>query len=173
MQLQHEERYPLPAEDIFRVFTDPGFYDARYSGGSARYEFLELGVRGGRFVVDVKQYLKVREGTDLPAIARPFVRAENVLRTTMAWDLAPVNGGEYRGTHSFRIEGVPVDVQGTMRLSPLGGGCVNRIALQIRCNVPIVGGKIAAMIGERAGRMLVRNEENTRRYLLDRGLTTA
>lgn len=173
MKLQHEDRYVLPVDVMFGVFSDPVFYEKRYSGGSARYEFLELGVRGGRFVIDVRQYLRVREGTDLPAVVRPFVRAENVLRTTMIWELAPDLAGAHRGTHSFRIEGVPVDVQGNMRLQPRDGGCVNHIDMEIRCNVPLIGGKIASMIGNRAERMLARNDENTRSYLRERGLASA
>lgn len=172
MRKQHEERYPVSVEEMFRIFTDPAFYEARYSGGSARYEFLELGTRGNQFVCDVRQYLVV-DSNRIPALARKLVREENVLHTRMVWELASGPGGERRGSHSFRIDGVPVEVKGTMRLAPEGKGCVNHIALEISCSIPLIGGKIAGMLGDRADRMLDRNYVNTCRYLKDQGLTTA
>ncbi|MFZ5723337.1 MAG: DUF2505 domain-containing protein [Pseudomonadota bacterium] len=172
MKHQHEDRYPLSAEDMYRVFCDRAFYEARYAKGG-RYEFVEFGARGNQFIVDVRQFIALRSDTKIPALARRFVRDENVLRTTIRWNLEPDAGGERRGTHSFRIEGVPVEIDGTMRLVPVSGGCVNHIALDIRCTIPLIGGTVAAMLGERAGRTLARNQESTNRYLRERGLIPA
>ncbi|MFP5441437.1 MAG: DUF2505 domain-containing protein [Gammaproteobacteria bacterium] len=172
MRKQHEERYPLSVEEMFRIFTDPAFYEARYSGSSARHEFVALGTRGGQFVCDVRQHLLV-DSNRVPALARKLIREENVLHTRMVWELAAGPNGERRGNHSFRIEGVPVEVKGTMQLVPDGKGCINRIALDISCSIPLIGGKIAGMLGERADKMLDRNYVNTCRYLKEQGLVIA
>ncbi|MFZ5756225.1 MAG: DUF2505 domain-containing protein [Pseudomonadota bacterium] len=171
MKLQHEDRYPLPVEDMFRVFTEKDFYEARYAGTDGRYEFVEFGPRGNTFVIDVKQHMKLRKGTALPAFAQRFVRDENILRTTIEWDMT--GGSERRGVHRFRIDGVPVEVQGSMRMSPAADGCRNLIELNVTCSIPLIGGQIARMIAERAGASLKKNHDSTLRYLVARGLVPA
>lgn len=171
MKLQHADHYPLPVAEMFRIFTTRDFYEARYSAGDSRYEFVEFGPRAGQFIVDVKQHVRLRAGASLPAFAHRFVRDENVLRTVLRWQLA--EGAERRGSHSFHIDGVPVTVEGTMSLAPEGAGCVNRIELQVKCSIPLIGGQIARLLGERAERTLVRNYESTCGYLRTAGLVGA
>lgn len=169
MRKQHAERYPVSVEEMYRIFTDPEFYRNRYAGGSARHEFRQLGTQGKQFVVDVIQYWEL-DKSRIPALARRFIRDENKLDTRMTWDLAPAAGGECNGSYSFRVDGVPIEIKGTMRLVPEGKGCVNHIALEIRCTAPLIGGTIAGMLGERADKMLDRNYVNTCNYLKEQGL---
>lgn len=170
-KMLHEDRYPLPVDDMFRVFTTRAFYEDRYSRSDGRYEFLHFGPRSGRFVVDVKQRMSLRAGSELPSFVRRFVREENVLHTVMEWDLQSTASGERHGVHRFHIDGVPVDVKGTMRMSPQAGGCINRIELNVHCAIPLIGGKIAALLAERAERSLSKNYESTCAWLRTQGLT--
>ena len=171
MKLHHEDIYPLPVADMLAVFTSRAFYDDRFASATGEIEFVEFGERGGRFVIDIRRHVAMRPGTHVPAIARKFIRDVNVTHTRMEWDLS--KGETHRGTYRFHIEGLPVDISGNMHLEPRAGGCVERVDMTIACSIPLIGGKIASMAGERAEKALARDAENTRKYLRRAGLVTA
>lgn len=171
MKLRHEDLYPLSAEALFKVFTDRAFYEERFAASGGETEFLHFGPRGGRFVIDIRRHVTMRKGTQIPAFARRFVRDVNVMHTIMEWDLS--QGESRRGTCRFEIERLPAEVYGNMHLEPRANGCANRVDLTVHCSIPLVGGKIAEMMGERAGRSLHRDYESTRNYLVRKGLVTA
>lgn len=171
MKLHHEDLYALPAADLFRVFTDRAFYDARFAKSEGETEYVHFGARGGRFVIDVRRHVRMRSGTHIPALAQRFVRDVNVLHTVMEWDLS--KGESHRGTYRFEIERVPVEVTGHMHIEPRASGCAQRLEMNVRCSIPLIGGKIASMVAERAERSLKRDYDNTLAYLRDQGLVTA
>lgn len=168
----HDEHYPLATEALFRVFTDPAFYEERYTSDRTRHQFIELGERDGQFIIDVRQFLIV-DHARMPALLRKLARNENVLHTRMVWELKPGADGSYRGTHSLHVDGVPVNVKGSMKLVPEGAGCVNHLRLDISSSIPLIGGKIAEFIAGKAEGALVKNYQHTRRYLAARGLVPA
>ncbi len=168
----HDERYPISTQALFGVFTDRAFYEARYTSNRTRHEFLELGEKNGQFVIDVRQFIVV-DLQRVPVLLRKLARSENVLRTRMVWDVKPGADGGYRGTHSFHVDGVPVNVGGSMQLMPDGAGCINRIRLDISSSIPLIGGKVAGFVAEKAEGALTKNYQQTRRYLAERGLAPA
>lgn len=168
MKLHHEDHYAISPAELFRVFTDRDFYERRFAKSEGETEFVHFGPRGGRFVIDVRRHVRMRAGTQVPALAQRFIRDVNVLRTVMEWDLS--RGESHRGTYRFEIERVPVEVTGHMHVEPRGAGAVNRLEMNVRCSIPLVGGKIAEMVAERARRSLERDHESTLAYLREAGL---
>lgn len=171
MKLHHEDNYVLPVADLFAVFTDKAFYEARFNSAHSETEFVEFGPRGGRFIIDVRRHVRVNPESHIPAIARRFVRDVNVLHTVIEWDLS--KGDSHRGVHRFQIEGVPVEVTGSMHLEPRAAGSANRMELNIKCTIPLIGGKIADLVGERAKKSLVKDHKATLKYLREHGLIPA
>ncbi len=171
MKIYHEDIYTLAPGELFAVFTDRAFYEERYAKSEGETEFVHFGPRGGRFVIDVRRHVRMRAGAKIPAIAQRFVRDVNVFHTVMEWDLS--KGESHRGTYRFEIERVPVEVAGHMHLEPHAAGARNRIEANVRCSIPLVGGKIAEMLGEKAGGALKKDYESTLAYLRDKGLVTA
>lgn len=167
MKVHHEDIFPLPVETLFEVFTDRAYYESRFAG-NGELELVHFGPRGGRFVIDMRRHVVTRPDAKIPPLVKRFVRDVNVLHTVMEWDLS--KGDSHRGVHRFRIEGVPLDVVGNMHLEPRPGGCANRMLLEVTCSIPLIGGKIAAMAGERAGRTLTREFNGTMKYLREKGL---
>lgn len=168
----HEDRYPLPVADMYRLFTDRVFFEERYRLSGDQTEFAWFGPRNGRFIIDVRRHIRLKAGTQVPALARRFVRDVYVLHTQLDWDNSDglaVRTGNYR----FEVEGVPVQVAGTMRLAPQGTGSSNCIDVTIDCNIPLVGGKIAEMVGERVDSTMARDYQSTLRYLREHGLVVA
>ncbi len=174
MKLHHEGLYGIPAADLFRVFTDRAFYEGRFakSGEDESVEFVHFGPRGNRFVIDVLRHVRMRSNANIPAIAQRFVRDVNVLHSVMEWDVSPQNDS-WHGTYRMEIERMPITVTGRMSIEPRSSGCVHHLAMDIHCSVPLIGGKLAAMVGERAERGMKRDHESTLIYLRENRLVTA
>lgn len=170
MKVHHEDIYPVGTDVLFSVYTDRDFYESRFNA-AGELEMLHFGERGGRFVIDMKRHIKVRPDARIPPIARKFVRDVNVAHTVMEWDLS--QGASRRGVHRFRIEGVPLEVVGSMHLEPRATGCANRMVLEVKCSIPLIGGKIAEMAADRAGKTLGKDYISTLKYLRERGLVEA
>lgn len=171
MKLHHEDSYPLPVADLFAVFTDKSFYEARFSTQGGETEYVEFGPRGGRFYINMRRHVAMKPGAQIPAFARRFVRDVNVLHTVMEWDLS--KGETHRGVYRFSIDGVPVEVTGHMHLEPRPDGCVQRVEMHVKCSIPLIGGKIAEMVAERAQKSLQKDYKSTCKYLREKGLIPA
>ena len=148
MRIRHQNRYPVAADALYGVFTDRAYYEDYYGRAGGRHEFIEFGPAHGRFVINVRRFMRMKPGAQVPAIARKFVREENVLHIVMDWRQG--EHGIHHGTYRYAIEGVPVEISGQSFIEPAGDGCVHRIEAEVKCSIPLVGGKIAAMVGERA-----------------------
>jgi len=170
MKVHHEDVYPIGTDALFAVYTDREFYNSRFNA-AGELEMLHFGERGGRFVIDMKRHVALRSDAKIPPLARKFVRDVNVLHTVLEWDLS--QGNSRRGVHRFRIEGVPLEVVGSMHLEPRAAGCANRMVLEVKCSIPLIGGKIAEMAAERAGKTLGKDYDSTMKYLRARGLVQA
>lgn len=168
----HEDVYPLPVDAMYALFTERTFFEERYRLSGDLTEFIHFGPEGDRFRIDVRRHVQLKPGTQVPALARRFVREKYVLHTRLDWDNRPglaTRTGNYR----FEVEGVPVHVTGTMRLAPQGNGSSNHVDVTVDCSVPLVGGKIAEMVGERVEATLGRDYQSTLAYLHRRGLIQA
>lgn len=171
MKIHQENFYPLDVEQLFNVFTDKTYFEKFYSKGDGSFEFMECGERNGKFVIHVRRNIPLKKGADIPALVKKFIGDAVVLHTTMEWEKTRDN--IFRGTYRFSADGVPVEVSGSMGLEPVEGGCVHRMDVNITCSIPLIGGKIAAMAGERAEKILQKDYAKTTAYLQDAGLIHA
>lgn len=168
MRIQQENAYPVAADALFAVFTDRAYYEAYYARAGQQYEFRHFGPRGDRFVIDVRRHVAMRAGANIPAVAKRFVRDVNVLHTVTEWRRD--EQGTHHARYSFSIEGVPVEIAGETSILPRGDiSCLHRIDVKVSCNIPLVGGKIAQMVGERAGSSISKDYEATLAYLREAG----
>ncbi len=169
MNIHQENFYPLDVAQLFKVFTDKAYFKEFYSKGDGNFEFMECGERNGKFIIHVRRDIPLKKGADIPSLVKKFLGNVVVLHTIMEWENFQKNN-IFRGTYRFSVDGVPIDVSGSMRLDPVDGGCVHRMDVNISCSIPLVGGKIAAMAGERAEKILQKDYAKTTAYLQDVGL---
>jgi hypothetical protein len=60
---------------------------------------------------------------------------------------------------------VPVTVKGSMELRTEGGGCVNDVQLEVKCGIPLIGGKLADFVGGDAEKAVRAEYEFIRAHL--------
>lgn len=143
MELTRTHRYDVEPDAVIDMFADPDAVRARYEGmGHRDVEILacdradaSLEVRSRR-VVDV----------DLPGFARKALSPTNTMTQTDHW--VRRDDGGWDGTFDVDVAGAPVEMSGTMELSPDDGGARYGVTIRMAVKVPLVGGKIADWVGK-------------------------
>jgi Protein of unknown function (DUF2505) len=84
---------------------------------------------------------------DVPGFAKKVLKPTNDVTQTDRWGAAGMDGVRH-GTFSVEAKGVPVQIGGTLLLTPTATGCTNEIAVTVECKLPLIGGKIADLVGK-------------------------
>ena len=107
----------------------------------------------------------------VPGFAKRFLAPMNDVEQRDHWN-APGPDGARTGTWEVTARGVPVSVGGTLRLAPDGrGATVVEIDGEVRSSVPLVGGKLADLVGGDVTRT-IEGEEAFNSLVLGRRTTT-
>lgn len=76
---------------------------------------------------------------------KKFLGEWNTIVQSESWE--PDDDG-YFNEIEVESEGVPISIEGTMSLQPSTDGCVNKLAFEIECSIPFVGGKLEDFIAK-------------------------
>lgn len=135
MKLQHSVRYDAPVADVHAMLTDPAFREKASLALGA--ETVDVSVDDGAVRIEM-----VQPNTDIPAFARAFagdttraVQAE--LWTGRTADLTVTTPGKPAGVH------------GTRRLVADGDGTLDTFEGEAKAKVPLIGGKIEQLMGQK------------------------
>jgi hypothetical protein len=133
--------YDAPADAVAAMLDDVAF----------REEVLarQRVVRGSVDIDgDVARIEQVRSADDIPAFARKFVGDEIVIVQTETWTSA--HGADVQ----LAIPGKPGEAVGTLVLVEDGETTTETVELAVSVRIPLVGGKIEAMIADMVGHAL-------------------
>jgi hypothetical protein len=152
--LHRDLRYHGPPEEVAAVLRDPGFREEVLQ----RQQVLRGSVReaaDGGLVIE-----QVHSTRTLPGFVQRLVGDEIVLRQTERWD------GEHRAAVDVVVPGKPVEVRGTSALAPDGDGATRRsVDLTVRVSVPLVGGKVEALVRDMVGAALGVEQQTAQEWL--------
>lgn len=158
MRVNSSHTYAASPEDVFTMMTDPGVLTAKYESlGHRDIEITEHSVdAGGAVTVASRRSVPM----DVPGFAKKLLKPMNTVEQQDEWN-APAADGSRTGTWRVKAAGVPVDVGGTLHLSPgkKKRATVVEISGEVRSSVPIIGGKLAGFIGGDVQRTLGAEEE--------------
>jgi hypothetical protein len=140
-KLTKQLTYDAPAEAVAAMLDDVAFREAvlerqRVARGS-------VDIDG-----DVARIEQVRSADDIPAFARKFVGDEIVIVQTETWTSA--HGADVQ----LAIPGKPGEAVGTLVLVEDGDTTTETVELAVSVRIPLVGGKIEAMIADMVGHAL-------------------
>ena len=142
MKIKALHQYNQDVDTVFSRFHDPDFMKDKYAGiGARQIEVLECAGGDGRYTVKVRREVPA----DVPGILKKFLNPWNTLVQTEHWEGQA--GGPWRCKISIEIAGVPVSLGGEMELRSQEGGCVNDVRLEVKCGIPLIGGKLADFVG--------------------------
>jgi hypothetical protein len=147
MKINLEHPYATDVDSLFELFKNTDFIGERYAQtGGHNVELLELSDKGDRVLIRLQRDMDV----EVPAFLRKFMHPTTRVVQTEKWRTKP--GGPYVNDMQVEIHGTPVSLQINMQLLAKGKGCVNRVEIEARCNIPLIGSKIADFVGQDAAR---------------------
>ncbi|MEO5834406.1 MAG: DUF2505 domain-containing protein [Nakamurella sp.] len=155
------QRYPAPATEVYALFSDPGFLQARLdANGGLDPEVVSVDVDGDSVVIVTRQGIPA---SALPSVVGSFISGDPSTQRTESW--RPAADG-YTADLKVTIHGAPASLKGAMTLSddPAGGSIVTILA-DAHVPIPMFGGKIEKVIVEQVGELLQREEAFTRGLL--------
>ncbi len=138
MDLKDSYTYEAPIEAVLEVLRDPDATVAKYESMANRdVEILECTSRAGSLRIVSKRVVDV----DLPGFAKRVLRPTNVMTQTDEWKRR--RDGSWAGTFDVQVQGAPLHVFGTMRLTGAGATARHDVELHVEVKVPLIGGRIA------------------------------
>lgn len=137
--LRHQIRYAASLEDVGAMLDDVAFREAVCAAeGVLRHSAEAVDVPAGlQMTVE-----RVHSTKLMPSVAQKFVGSTITITQQETWTSA---------THAdvrVVVPGQPADVRGTINLSEADGTTTESVALSIRVGVPLVGGKLEAMVAD-------------------------
>ena len=160
MKIKALHQYARGVDTVFGLFRDPDFMKVKYEGiGARNVEVLECAGSEGRYTVKVKREVPA----DVPSLLKKFLNPWNTIVQSETWEGKA--GGPYRCKLAVEIAGVPVGMGGEMELRSQDGGCVNDVRLEVKCGIPLIGGKLADFVGGDAEKVTQAEYEFIRAHL--------
>ena len=155
-KLTYELTYEAPLTDVGQMLMEPSFRERVCAAQGALRSEVSVGPGGGGMKVVIDQ---VQAAAGIPGFAKKFVGDEiNLVQTELWSDMET-------GTVEVEIPGKPGQMSGTMTLREAGGTTTETVAMEIKVGIPLVGGKIEALIADLLRKALRAENAAGRTYL--------
>ena len=138
MRLRHELRYDAPVGEVFAMLTDPAYWDLVAEATDAISSTTTVEQVGADTRVRTDQDQRV---VGVPGFAKKFVGESTRALKQQTWT---------GHTSTFEVEtpGKPTQIVGEATLREDGAATVLAYDLEVRANVPLVGGRLEKLVGE-------------------------
>ncbi|GAB3255404.1 DUF2505 domain-containing protein [Nocardioides dilutus] len=155
-RFSHDLTYDAPMADVDAMLMDPDFRTRACQAQGAIRQTVSIGEDSDGVTVVVDQ---VQNADGIPGFARKFVGDEINLVQTETWHDAE------NARVEVVIPGKPGEMTGTINLSESGGVTTERVEMEIKVNIPLVGGKIENLIADLLRKALKSENAEGRDYL--------
>jgi Protein of unknown function (DUF2505) len=143
MDVSRSHTYAAPIEAVIAMLGNPEATTAKYDGmGHRDIEIIDCAAGPGVLRVESSRVVDV----DLPGFAKKFIKPTNTMHQTDDWN--ETDDRMWDGSFTVDVDGAPVELSGTMRLTPGNGTCTHDVTIAMHVKVPLVGGKIADWAGK-------------------------
>jgi hypothetical protein len=144
MRFSHELSYDAPPEDVYAMLADPAFRERV----SLAREVVSFDVAvtptdtGFTLVND-----QIQPTAGLPGFAKKFAGETTQAIQREDWS------SHSAGSLTIETPGKPTSMTGTITLTGSAGGTIERVDLDIKVKVPLIGGKLESLMADqvRAG----------------------
>lgn len=136
MKLTHSVRYDATRTEVYAMLTDPVFREKAAWGQEA--DSVTVDIDGGAVRIVMTQ-----RNTNIPGFAKAFAGPTTTVHQSEDWR------DEEVADFTTDTPGKPVGIRGTRRLVADGDGTLDTFEGEASAKVPLIGGKIEKLIGER------------------------
>jgi hypothetical protein len=139
MRFEHEMRYDAAPDAVFAMLGDTSFREEVSREQELTGCTVRIDATDGSMSVDIAQ---TRSADGIPGFARKFVGDEIHINQREEWSSAT------DAVLEVTIPGKPGHLKGAVTLRPDGQGTVHTVSGDLKVSIPMVGGKIEALIAE-------------------------
>ena len=163
MQFNVIHDYDHPADQVFAALVDFEAVKSKYEAiGQSDVQLVRCDESDDGSVTMVTTRVVPLE---LPGFAKKVLSPKQNVTQTDVWTGAD-DKGRRTGTFVVEAKGTPVQVRGTLALTPRkGAGCTNTTDVTVECKVPLIGGKIADLVANDTRRALDHEQAWMSEYL--------
>jgi hypothetical protein len=163
-RFEHRATFTSPAATVYATLVDRAFLDERLRAlggkGAAVVDYTGSGDEVG---------VRLRQGLDaerLPGAVRAILKGDLVVERAERWSL---DGGTHVATGNATISGVPGEISSRTRVEEAGRGSALVVTAEVKVSIPLVGGKLEAVIAQQVGKLLAAESEFTGKWLAEHG----
>lgn len=168
MKVERTHEFDVPAATLVDVLTSRRFYECRHQmSGIDDYRFDAFDETERGFLIRILRDIEIN-GSNIPSFARRFLGRSYTLTQEFLWthrDQPP-----YRARYRFALGNLPVEVNGDVTITQVDGRARQRYVVLVTSNMPLIGAKLAGLVGERVDKALDSDYRGTQRYLQHEGL---
>lgn len=139
MKFRTELSYDAPPADVFAMLSDPAFRERVCEAQKTVSHDVSVEVAGAGMTVTVETE---QNTAGLPSIAKKIVG--DTTRAVLKETWKDGSGG----TVEITAPGKPTNAAGTVRLLEAGAGTTELVELEVKVKVPLIGGKLEALMAE-------------------------
>lgn len=130
--------FDAPIDRVWAMFRDRDAHVAKFAGmGHRDIEVLDFSSDDDHAHLVIQRVVDV----ELPGFAKKVLKPTNTVVSTDDWETDGAGG--YHGTFSVDAKGAPIVSKGTTKLTASGERTDYVITVDLKVNVPLIGGKIA------------------------------
>jgi hypothetical protein len=161
--IEHRTTTTHPAARVFAALTSEDFLRARLRRlGGKSAELTSFTSQNG-----ITRYV-MRQTVDaehIPPVARTVLRGDLVIARTEEWTS---QHGLFDGMIEATVPGSPASARGVTSLLDTGTGSELLVTATVKVSIPLVGGKIEALVADQLVSLLRAEGEFTQRWLESR-----
>jgi len=155
-KLSYDLTYDAPLLAVGEMLMDPAFREEVCDAQGVLRHDVAVTQEGGGMKVVVDQ---VQSAEGIPGFAKRFVGDEINLIQSEQWSDIET------GAVDVVIPGKPGQMRGTIRLRESGGTTTETVEMEVKVNIPLVGGKIESLIADLLRKALKTENAVGRAYL--------
>lgn len=137
MKLTHSVRYDASVEDVYAMLTDRAFRQAAVDAQGALSS--DISITGGTVRITMET-----PNNDIPSFAKKFVGQTVTSEQSEDW-----SDDAYEASFSVVPKGTPARISGTRALVAQGDGCLDTFEGEVVAKIPLIGGKLEKLVGEK------------------------
>ncbi len=138
MQIAESIEYQASADDVFAMLTTEVFQISKCRATGALNHHVQIDHGSDSAVIMTKRTVPTNK---FPDFVKSLVGETLLIVQTDTWKSPSADGGR-TGTILVEVEGTPIRLQGSLRLTPTATGCRENIDGDLKCSIPLLGGRI-------------------------------
>jgi hypothetical protein len=139
MKFVHEMTYDAPAEAVAAMMADPAFRERVCEYQQVLEHSVSILDDDGLLTVAVDQ---VQEARGIPSYAVAFVGDRIAIEQRETWHSPAL------ADLTLKVRGKPAQMTGTITLRAEGERTIETVSGEVKVSVPLVGGRIEAVVGD-------------------------